>query len=199
MVRFGVSATVTDDEQELTALVRSARTGDPSAFEQLAVRVRSRVLGWARQVSRDPDDAEDIAQLVLLRLHRRLDRFASRGRFTGWLQRVTTNLAHDVARSRRRTGALTLDHARAIPAQSAPAGKTHDFAALVVASLEGLSARQREILLMSDLDGLDSAAVAGRLGISASTVRVHLARARRLVRARILASHPDLRLDDDDL
>src|SRR6185503_12520359 len=77
------------DDAELTTLVAQARDGSASAFEELVRRVRSRIRRWAGRLTRDGDDAEDVTQLVLLRLHAHIDEFEGRSRLTSWLYRVT--------------------------------------------------------------------------------------------------------------
>ena len=52
----------------------------------------------------------------------------------------------------------------------------------VFAALRGLSAKQRECVVLVDYVGLDDDEVATTLGIAASTVRVHLPRGRRALR-----------------
>jgi len=56
------------DETELALLVGRARGGSAGAFEELVRRVHSRLRRWAQRLTGDADDAEDVAQLVLLRL-----------------------------------------------------------------------------------------------------------------------------------
>src|SRR3974390_1937273 len=77
------------DEEKLEELVARARDGSQSAVDTLALRVRDRVHAWAARITNDEDDAEDVAQLVLLRLHRQLAEFEGRSRFTTWLYVVT--------------------------------------------------------------------------------------------------------------
>ena len=188
------------DDAELTTLVVQARDGSASAFEELVRRVRSRIRRWAGRLTRDGDDAEDVTQLVLLRLHARIDEFEGRSRLTSWLYRVTRNLALDQRRiTERRSALLAPEHARmttrAEPDTTGTIGVGEDaarLARLVRAYYAQLPARQREVFELADLRGEAPAEIAARLGIAPSTVRVLLLKARRTIRSRMLAEHPRL-------
>src|SRR5688572_25768914 len=101
-----IAVTGPHDDDELAALVGQARVGDTAAFDELARRVRDRVRRWAQRHLTDGDDAEDVAQLVLVRLHERLDDFQGRSRFGTWLYRITRNIAIERRRSESRRSAL---------------------------------------------------------------------------------------------
>jgi len=184
------------DDDELAALVGRARTGNVAAFDALARRVRDRVRRWARQVVADADDAEDVTQLVLVRMHERLGDFEGRSRFVSWLYRITRNVALERRRlEARRDALLARDAALAVEMMAPDADDVSDaerIRALLVAQFDALPARQREVFELVELRGVSAADAARALGIEASTVRVLLLRARRTIRARMLAQHPTL-------
>jgi RNA polymerase sigma-70 factor (ECF subfamily) len=68
-------------------------------------------------------------------------------------------------------------------------------AALVRAFFAELQGRQREVFDLVDLQGYTPAEAAEMLEIEPPTARVHLLRARRAIRERILAAHPTLMED----
>lgn len=185
-------------DDELTALARQARDGSAEAFDALARRVRDRVRAWAERVTRDSDDADDIAQLVLLKVHARLDRFEGRSRFGTWLYRITRNVAFNrMVKERRREDLRAVHDAEAPIAvepvdASSPDHEAAQLAELVRFYHAELPRRQREVYEMADLRGLNSEEIAVRLGITASTARGLLMKARRKIRARMLESHAHL-------
>ena len=181
-------------DEELAALANKARAGSAEAFDALARRVRDRVRQWAQAVTHDSDDADDVAQLVLLKLHAHIDRFEGRSRFTTWLYRVTRNVAFSRAQRDRRRDALRdlrggelarVGDADADGADSTAARLTE----LVQFYYAELPKRQREVYEMGDMRGLTSQQIGERLGITASTARGLLMKARRRIRLRILESH----------
>jgi len=135
---------------------------------------------------------------VLVQMIRRLDRYQGRSAFTTWLYAVTRNAARDHLRARARRGRLR-ERLRASGAGTAGTMELRDPSAearragLAAAALEAfkeLPARQREAFDLAELQGLTAAEAGARLGIAASTVRVSLLRARRALRARLLALDP---------
>jgi RNA polymerase sigma-70 factor (ECF subfamily) len=190
-----IAVTGPSDDDELLALVQRVRGGNTSAFEELATRVRHRVMRWARRVLDDRDEAEDVAQIVLVRMHECLFEFEGRSRFGSWLYRITRNVALERRRTEtRRSALLTREASAERDAGQDPADATGSghVQRLVAAYFDSLSPRQREVFELVELRGLSASDVAARLGIEASTVRVLLLRARRTIRTRMLAQHPDL-------
>jgi Sigma-70 region 2 len=56
-------------DPEFAEILRRARAGSATAFDELVKRIREQIRRWARRLTPDTDDAEDVAQLVLLQLH----------------------------------------------------------------------------------------------------------------------------------
>jgi RNA polymerase sigma-70 factor (ECF subfamily) len=192
-----LAVTERGQDEELTALANQARDGSADAFDALARRVHDRVRRWAQGVTHDSDDADDVAQLVLLRLHSRLDQFAGRSRFTTWLYRLTRNVAFSRRAREARREELWTAHSRDSDALREPerghgSAEVERLAALVRHYLTELPRRQRMVYELCDIRGLNSTEVAERLGVTASTVRGLLMKARRRIRLRILAGHAAL-------
>ena len=176
-------------EQEIPeSLVRAAQCGDAAALSQLLGQVRPRVYRWALVQTGAPDDAEDIVQDALIRAARRLRGFAFEARFTTWLHAIVRTTAADARRRRRRQDRLLGQNWSAPDAVRQPEPSS-DLMAVVRGSLGTLTARQREIFDLVDLQGHTPAEAAGLLDMNATTVRVHLLRARRQLRVRIMESH----------
>ena len=149
----------------------------------------------------DHDDADDVAQQVLLKLHLRIREFEGRSRFTTWLYRMTVNTALNRRRLERRRSLLL--HSIADPPATTNPDVTMEaerdrMAALVRACLTELSDREREIFEMADLKGIATSDIARALGLQPVSVRATLSRARRRIRIRMMEQHPHL-LEDYDL
>ena len=180
------------DEPAIDELVRASQRGDELALARLLAAVRPRVYRWALVHTGQPDDAEDITQQALLKLHHGIGSFGFAARFTTWLYAITRRAAADWRRTRHRR--LTLLGAR--PIEEKYAMQHHDSRSrllqLVREQLGSLPARQRELFDLVDLQGLSPAEAADLLGLNHTTARVHVLRARRAIRARILAVHPHI-------
>ena len=181
----------------LGPLVRRAQAGEAAARDELLRRCHATVYRWAMVHTGDADDAEDVAQDVLVTLYRSLDRYAGRSRFTTWLYQVTRHAALGL----RRRIASRLRVARAVAARPPepsgardPLEQVHEsqVAQVVMTLFRELPRRQREIFYLADLEGFAPVEIAERLGMNPVTVRAHLLRARRALRARLLERHPEL-------
>ena len=188
-----------NQETELPLLIRRARAGDPLAFEILAGAYRDRIYRWALVRTGDEDDAEDATQEALVRLHRGLKKFDGRSRFETWLYSVMRSATADVQRRkakslrlRERFAAWGSPESAADPLRVVDGLEARRIGALVRVFLESLPARQREAMHLVDLQGVGQAEAAERLGVSPATLRTHLFRARRAMRARLLAIGPGI-------
>jgi len=180
------------DDGDLPSLVEGVRSGRPAAVERLVARVQDRVRGWAARFTDDEDAADDVAQEVLIGLERRVSRFSGASRFSTWLFAVTRNVALS-QRSRDRRRAMLLERRLEIAGiEQETVEQDPDavqLASLVMRYYDALPKRQRSIFEMVDLQGMTPAEVARQLGMEQVTVRAHLFKARRTIRARMLEQH----------
>lgn len=180
---------------DVEEVARAAQAGDQAALDELVRRVRPRVFRWAFVQTRSADDAEDVVQDVALVLLRRLDRFRG-GSFGAWLYRVTTNAARDARRSWLRRGTVGRGEDVADPTE-APGQNALDvlvgreLGETLGRFMRELPARQREVVDLVDVQGHSAVEAAGMLDIEPATARVHLLRARRALRKRLIEETDD--------
>jgi RNA polymerase sigma factor (sigma-70 family) len=85
-------------------LVASLRSGDAAVATEFVRRFQGRVYGLALAITRDPSQAEDVAQESLLRAWKAAGKYdPARAAVTTWLLTITRNTAIDVVRARRTT------------------------------------------------------------------------------------------------
>jgi RNA polymerase sigma-70 factor, ECF subfamily len=176
------------DAAELDGLVRRAQAGEARAFDRLGRALLPRIRRWAAAHVESADDADDIAQDVLLKAHRMLSAFAFESRFTTWLYAITRRAAADWHRKRGRRArlqALRLEPAEDAPPSSSTADRQR-LTERVLSEFRRLPSRQREVFDLADLQGKSLAEIAEMLAMNPVTVRVHLHRARSAIRSRIL-------------
>ena len=83
-------------------LIRRAQKGDSAAFNEVVLAYRKRILGTITRLIARPEDVEDVAQEVFLRLYFSLDQLRTAEVFEPWLYRLTVNAAYDYLRKQRR-------------------------------------------------------------------------------------------------
>src|SRR5512136_2212642 len=83
-------------------LIRRAREGDNAAYNEVVQAYRKRILGTIARLIGRPEDVEDVAQEVFLRLYFSLDQLRAPEVFEPWLYRLTVNAAYDYLRRQRR-------------------------------------------------------------------------------------------------
>jgi RNA polymerase sigma-70 factor (ECF subfamily) len=167
-------------------LVAQVLQGRAAAFEALVRRHLESTWAIALAWTGDPDDAEDVCQDAFVSALERLPGLRDRERFAAWLAAIVRNRARNVVRNRSAREALPLDAASAAsledPARDAErAGLRRDLDA----ALDGLTATQREVLLLHDVEGWRHGEIAVRTGLAEGTIRYHLHRARRSLRRRL--------------
>ncbi len=184
--------------EAVTPLVQRAQAGDQQALGDLLRRCYQQIYRWALSLTGDRDDADDVTQDVLIRVHQRLGQFREQSSFTTWLYRVTRNSAGDFHRRRvRRERAVerSARHERGQPGATATPLEeleASNVTELVKALFEELPERQREVFDLVDLQNWSPVEVSQALSMKPVTVRAHLHRARRTIRKRILERHPEL-------
>jgi RNA polymerase sigma-70 factor (ECF subfamily) len=171
-----------------------------SEFDAIYTGYRPRVLRYlARLVGRD--EAEDLAQIVFLKVYAARDEFRGDSSLSTWIYRIATNTALDHQRSR-----AFRDEARSAAPNGRGNGSGDDGVAerpddgpdccaeaivmrrqsddCVGSFIDALPEVYRTVLALSDRDGLRDREIARRLGVSLETVKIRLHRARLALKKR---------------
>jgi RNA polymerase sigma-70 factor (ECF subfamily) len=187
------------DQPTDEALVARACKGDRAAFDVLVTRYERRIYRLGVRMSRNPADAEEIAQETFLRAHRSLGTFEGGSRFGTWLYRIAVNEALMRRRAARRRPTDSLDalvstQGDGTYARAAATTESVDEwidekvgAEKVRAALAELDDAHRAALVLRDLEGLSSHEAAAVLGVSPAAVRQRAHRAKLRLRATLLA------------
>ena len=184
--------TLPDSAASLLAL---ARSGDAESLAALIGLMQPKVYRWALGFTADPDDADDVAQEAFVLMYRRLHQYRGDQSFDGWLYQVTRRVASQRRRTGRRRARLAAleDARRELRAYFTDPGARIDrerMVAIIMAHLELLPPRQRELFDLVELQGLTPAEVADLTGANASTIRANLFKARATIRAALLDALP---------
>jgi RNA polymerase sigma-70 factor (ECF subfamily) len=180
------------NQSALVSLVERAATGDDAAFEQLMIHSQQRVMAMSWRMLGNEADARDATQEVFLRIYKYLRRYDQNQDFFAWVYRITVNVCRDILRKRRQHDARMVpidapddERGREIPAAnddvelSLLAKQQREMIAQAIATLPH---KERASILLRDVEGFSTAAVAEMLRSSATTVRSQISSARKKIR-----------------
>lgn len=185
------------------ALIERAKQGDASAFNQIVLAYRKRILGTIARLIGRPEDVEDVGQDVFLRLYYSLDQLRAPEVFEPWLYRLTVNAAYDyLRRSRRRheprMADLTEQHVQS--ADAAAGGRLQEeeerktkLREFVQYLLGSVSEEDRLLLTLKEVEGLSLKELEKIYGVNENALKVRLFRARqRVLKAYTAAKTPSV-------
>lgn len=178
------------------ALLAALRAGEDRAYRQLVAEYGGRLLAVARRILRNEEEAQDALQEAFLQAFRALPRFEGHARISTWLHRIVVNAALMRIRSRKSRPEESIEpllptfqedgHATAsFQAWEGGADELLERAetrAFVRQAIDRLPDTYREILMLREIEELDTAEVAELLGITANAVKIRLHRARQALR-----------------
>jgi RNA polymerase sigma-70 factor, ECF subfamily len=183
------------------ALLSRLRAGEAEAFEELVRAETGKLLAVARRILPTEEDARDAVQDAFLFAFRSLDRFQGQARLSTWLHRIVVNAALMRLRTARRKREEPLDpllpaykddghHAERFATWDDPAATIEraENKALVRRLIGELPDGYRTVLLLRDIEGLDTEETAKLLETTPNAVKVRLHRARQALRT-LLAPH----------
>jgi RNA polymerase sigma-70 factor (ECF subfamily) len=193
MAPLGRSGTVLDE----AALLARMQAGDGDAFEACVRTYCGQMLVVARRILRNDEDANDAVQDAFLSAFKGMTQFKGEARLGTWLHRIVVNAALGRLRSRRRhpeksiedllphfgEGEHQLDPP--VPWKTAPEInlQQQESCELVRDCVNQLPENYCTVLLLRDIEGLDTEETAQMLGTSPGVVKTRLHRARQALRS----------------
>ena len=193
------STTPVDDEATLVAQLRK---GDEMAFEQVVRAYGGRLLAVARRIVGTEEDARDVVQDAFLNAFKSLDRFEGNAKLSTWLHRIVVNAALMKLRTRKRKPEQSIEtllpsymddghFEERFKSWDEPIDKIMERAEnreIVRKQIDNLPEGYRTVLVLRDIEGLDTEETANVLGLSVNATKIRLHRARQALRT-LLAPH----------
>ena len=183
-----------------TVLLTGLRVGDAAAYETLVRTYSGRLLAVTRRLLRNDEDARDALQDAFVSAFRALHTFEEGSLLSTWLHRIAVNAALMKLRSRRRhpedsiedlLPKYTEDGHREDGYKGNPTRhwkepehllQRQETRALVRECIDRLPETYRIVLLLRDIEELDTEEAAQLIGISPNAVKIRLHRARQALR-----------------
>jgi RNA polymerase sigma factor (sigma-70 family) len=169
----GLARLLSDDR-----LTRRAVEGDQRAFAAIFRRYHQPLFRFCMAIVGNPEDAQDALQNTMIKVMRALPGEERQIELKPWLYRIAHNESIDLLRRRRESRQLDVE-------QAAPGGGLAEDAATrerlrrLLADLRELPERQREVLVMREMGGLDFEEIGAALATSGAVARQTLYEARQ--------------------
>jgi len=188
---------VGDQVSEELLLVRAAKAGDLSAFEQLVKLYDRNVFRIAQHITQNREDAEDVVQDAFLKAFENLEQFHEQSKFYTWLVRIAVNEALMKLRRRRTGRMVSLDEdiqteEDAIPREVADWAPNPEqmysqgeLREILAKTIQGLPPSFRTVFVLRDVEGLSTEETAEALELSIPAIKSRLLRARLQLRERL--------------
>jgi RNA polymerase sigma-70 factor (ECF subfamily) len=166
-------------------LIHATLGGDDHAFAELVRRHKGSVFRVASRFAGNAAELEDICQDVFVQAYFKLRQYRRDSPFEHWVLRITTHKCYDYLRRRRRhPGTVSVEsmlESGHEPSTPEPADPHPDLERLY-AALAQLSAKERLVITLLELEERSVREIAGLTGWSEANVKVRAFRARASLR-----------------
>src|SRR5579863_393363 len=172
-------------------LIQRAQRGDSAAFNQIVNAYRRRILGTISRLIGRPEDVEDVAQEVFMRLYFSLEQLRTPEVFEPWLYRLTVNASYDYLRKSRRRLEFRmsdLSEQQVIMADAAAGSRAQGDETekrrvrdTVAGLLGAVSEEDRILLTLKEVEGLSLKELEKIYHVNENALKVRLFRARQRV------------------
>lgn len=188
-----MSGTAPEQSAAFVQLLARAQRGDTLALDQIMILSQRRVASTAWRMLGNEEDARDATQEVFLKAFKYLSSFDPQRDFFGWLYGITINVCHDHMRKRRQRA----DHFSSIET-ARDEGMLEELVSqdnagdavmraqqkeLVGRALAKLTDKERAVIVLRDLEGVEAKEVARLLNASEGTIRAYSSSGRAKIKA----------------
>jgi len=187
---------------EKTLVDKSIR-GDIEAFETLIRSHQKKVYNIALRMTKNPDDAQELAQDTFVRAFTAIKKFRGDSSFSTWLYRIAMNVCTDFLRKKSKVVMVSMEQSatgnendQSIQlAEDAPGpdemSEKRQLKDLVRQAMDSLTAEHRQVLILRDLMDLTYKDIANTLNLSEGTIKSRINRAREGLK-QVISQRPEL-------
>jgi RNA polymerase sigma-70 factor, ECF subfamily len=183
-------------------LIVQLQAGDSQAYERVVRELGGRLFATALRMLKNEDDAREAVQDAFLSAFRNIQNFDEKAKLSTWLHRIVINASLMKLRTKRRKPSVSLDALTARPGEessgepavaswrrgedgSIDAPVEEEVRQRLRSEIDELPDEYRTVLMLRDIEELDTAETATVLGLSESAVKTRLHRARQALRDRL--------------
>lgn len=164
--------------------IKRVLDGDRNAFAYLVDKYKSMVFSLALRITKDREEAEEIAQDAFIKAYQSLKSFQGKAKFSSWLYRIvyTTGISHI---RKQEQGRISLDETNISETLYVESKKNHESLSeaerkkYLEVALDSLNADERMLIILYYYEERELEDVAGIAGITKTNTKVKLFRARK--------------------
>jgi RNA polymerase sigma-70 factor (ECF subfamily) len=175
---------------EEAVLVRRVQAGDELAFREIVERYQSKVFSIIYGILRNHNDAEDIAQQVFAKVFFSIKGFDFRSSVLTWVYKITVNECYDYLRKKKvrklvyesdfsQEDAQRMEASEPAVTSASPVDTRLANRDLALQLLAKVSAEDRNLILLKEVEGHSVEELAGMTGLNENTIKVKLFRTRQ--------------------
>jgi RNA polymerase sigma-70 factor (ECF subfamily) len=182
-----------------SALIARLQAGEADAYADLVRTQGPRMLAVARRILRADDDAADAVQEAFISAFRAIGNFEGGAKLSTWLHRIVVNASLMRLRNRTRRPEVSIDellprfedgqHVDEPREWRSPepldALERRETRQLVRSLIDELPIDYRTVLMLRDIEGLDTKETAELLGVTPNAAKIRLHRARLALRSKL--------------
>jgi len=195
------------DRTQDRQLIARLQAGDEAAVQELAERYGPRIFQLAMRHMKNREDAEEVTQDVLMKVHRKIGAFRGDSALSSWIYRITFNTSMSRLRNTRLARAADAERDRTLLAQDwaddrraprQPADWSHlpdeellkaQLRLAVETAIAELPEIYRVPVVLRDIEGLTTEEASSRLRVKDQTLKSRLHRGRLMLRDRLRVHH----------
>ena len=176
-------------------LIGRMQAGDSSAVSDLSSTYGPRIHQLAFRYLKNWEDAEEVTQDVLMKVHRKIDAFRGDAALSSWIYRITFNTAMSRLRTARYSRPLEVQAPEMSPDTERPVAEPADWSALaddrvlrgemrdrLIEGLQQLPEVYRTPVILRDIQGLSTEEASAMLRVKPQTLKSRLHRGRLILR-----------------
>lgn len=176
-------------------LVKRARKGDLTAYDELVRRYQERIYATVYHMTANHEDANDLAQEAFIKAFQALKSFKGGSTFYTWVYRIAVNKTINFLKQRRNKGQMSLDDLDfnaehdpdlvALISEKTPRREVNlaELQEKLNAAMQKLSEPHRLAVTLHDVQGLSHEEIAKIMDCNVGTVRSRLFYARQQLQA----------------
>jgi RNA polymerase sigma-70 factor (ECF subfamily) len=180
-------------------LVAEAKNGCKEAFEMLFRKHQDYIYNLLFQLTGDPAEADDLAQETFIRVYEKLPSFRAESSLRTWVSVIAMNMFRQSLRKKPHPPTLKIEEIRI------PGNRGNPERIVIKSEMQWCIAHVlhhhmprhfREVLILRDLQGFSYKEICEILGLSMSTVKTRIHRARTAFRDHFVADGCKAMVDD---